>query len=154
MSNMIKHTDFPIGIDIEENQFVVVRLAELAHSGQFRSNGDPYITHPRRIADKVFANTRNYSMWAAALLHDTVEDSEGRVTLQMISEQVSPFVAEMVDHLTHREGEEYFDYVRRCISHPYAKHIKRTDILDNLTDVSFTVGRFKKYIKALEMMAE
>lgn len=70
-----------------------------AHKGQFRKyTGDPYITHPIAVSKIVATITNDEDMIAAALLHDTVEDTE--VTLQQIEENFGSRVALFVENLT------------------------------------------------------
>ncbi len=50
-------------------------MAEQAHRGQLRKSGDPYITHPLAVATILAELGMTPSTLAAALLHDTVEDT-------------------------------------------------------------------------------
>ena len=47
-----------------------------AHEGQTRKSGEPYITHPLAVATILAELGMTASTLAAALLHDTVEDTE------------------------------------------------------------------------------
>ena len=51
-------------------------VAERAHRGQMRKSGDPYITHPVAVATILAELGMTTATLAAALLHDTVEDTE------------------------------------------------------------------------------
>ena len=51
-------------------------VAEKAHRGQMRKSGDPYITHPVAVATILAELGMTAPTLAAALLHDTVEDTE------------------------------------------------------------------------------
>jgi len=50
--------------------------AERAHEGQLRKSGDPYITHPVAVAEILIELGLDSATICAALLHDTVEDTE------------------------------------------------------------------------------
>ena len=50
--------------------------AEKAHQGQTRKSGDPYITHPVAVAQILADLGIGTAGLAAALLHDTVEDTD------------------------------------------------------------------------------
>ncbi|HQK72940.1 MAG TPA: bifunctional (p)ppGpp synthetase/guanosine-3',5'-bis(diphosphate) 3'-pyrophosphohydrolase [Clostridiales bacterium] len=69
-----------------------------AHDGQKRLSGDPYITHPVEVALILAKLGMDADSIAAALLHDTVEDTS--VTLQSISEQFGAETAKLVDGVT------------------------------------------------------
>ena len=57
---------------VVERAFVT---AEAAHRGQLRKSGDPYITHPVAVAEILVEFGLDAATIAAALLHDTVEDT-------------------------------------------------------------------------------
>lgn len=50
-------------------------LAFLAHYGQFRADGQHYITHPHQVALKLANNKMDSQTVIAGLLHDSVEDT-------------------------------------------------------------------------------
>lgn len=70
-------------------------LAKRAHSGQFRSSGEPYITHPLSVAIILAQYYMESDVIIAALLHDVIEDTP--VTKAEIAEQFSLEIAELVD---------------------------------------------------------
>jgi len=73
-------------------------VAELAHKGQFRLSGEPYIEHPLSVAG-ILADLRlDADTLAAALLHDTVEDTE--VTLDRVRAEFGEHVARLVNGVT------------------------------------------------------
>jgi len=81
-------------------------LATKAHEGQTRKyTGAPYIQHPIEVAAKIAS--RPYAtdeLEAAALLHDTVEDTD--LTLAEIERECGPVVAAYVDALTDKYTPE------------------------------------------------
>lgn len=50
--------------------------AERLHDGVFRKSGDPYITHPLAVATIAAEIGMDTTTLVAALLHDTVEDTD------------------------------------------------------------------------------
>lgn len=73
-------------------------FGEKAHEGQKRASGEPYFTHCVAVA-MILCEMRVQSVVvAAALLHDTVEDTE--VTLEQLSDLFSPEIAKLVDGVT------------------------------------------------------
>ncbi|MGH9306927.1 MAG: RelA/SpoT family protein [Acidimicrobiales bacterium] len=73
-------------------------VAAQAHSGQLRSSGDPYITHPLAVAVVVAGLGLDDVTIAAALLHDAVEDTG--LKLDDVAAQFGPEVAGIVDGVT------------------------------------------------------
>ena len=74
------------------------RTAEHYHAGQMRKSGDPYITHPLAVATILAELGMTEPVIVAALLHDTVEDTE--YTLEQCRSEFSDEVARMVDGVT------------------------------------------------------
>lgn len=74
------------------------KFAKKAHSGQCRYSGEPYIMHPVAVAKIIFELGMDYESLIAALLHDTVEDTE--TGLDNIRELFGPDVANLVDGVT------------------------------------------------------
>ena len=69
-----------------------------AHTGQYRKSGEPYITHPLAVATIVTGVGAPPATVIAAVLHDTVEDTE--VTLKDVEGRFGPQVALLVDGAT------------------------------------------------------
>lgn len=84
-----------------EDVSLVMRAEEFAtnaHAGQKRKSGEPYIIHPLAVAQTVADWGFDAQTLAAALLHDTVEDTA--VTVQGLAKEFGPKVAELVDGVT------------------------------------------------------
>ena len=74
-------------------------FAAKKHDGQFRKKeGVPYITHPVEVMSIVSRLTSDENALAAAVLHDTVEDTD--TTLEEIEELFGKEVRELVAHET------------------------------------------------------
>ncbi|WP_298864921.1 RelA/SpoT family protein [Microbacterium sp.] len=81
------------------------RIAKEKHEGQFRQSGEPYITHPLAVA-KILADLGlGPRAVAAALLHDTVEDTGYALT--ELSEEFGDEVAMLVDGVTKLDKVKY-----------------------------------------------
>jgi (p)ppGpp synthase/HD superfamily hydrolase len=110
-------------------------FARKAHSAQKRKDGKPYFTHVEAVANIVnmdwfrLTSIRDLDDWherkmrnnwdphkhhvvAAAYLHDVIEDC-GVTKQQLIDEGFSVMTAEIVDALSKRPGENYFDFIMR-----------------------------------------
>lgn len=82
-------------------------VAERAHKEQFRKSGEPYITHPIAVA-QILADLGIGSVTvAAALLHDTVEDTE--YTLEQCRADFGDEIAMLVDGVTKLDKLKYGD---------------------------------------------
>lgn len=76
-----------------------LKFAAEAHSGtERRGKGYPYIIHPMEAAAIVATITNDPEMLSAAILHDTVEDTE--VTIEQIREEFGERVASLVNNET------------------------------------------------------
>ncbi|ACT49302.1 MULTISPECIES: bifunctional (p)ppGpp synthetase/guanosine-3',5'-bis(diphosphate) 3'-pyrophosphohydrolase [Methylovorus] len=83
--------------DIEQ-VWAAYRFSDMAHTGQLRKSGEPYITHPVSVACILAELHMDVPTLVAALLHDVVEDTG--VTTQEVSERFGKQVAELVDGLS------------------------------------------------------
>ena len=70
----------------------------LAHAGQLRRSGEPYLTHPIAVAGLLAELRMDVDTIAVGLLHDTMEDC--LATKEELAAQFGPDVAEMVDGVT------------------------------------------------------
>lgn len=73
-------------------------LAEEVHSAQLRYSGQPYIIHPIAVANILVDFGMDAQSIEAALLHDTVEDTD--VTLEQVKHEFGNEVAALVDGVT------------------------------------------------------
>ena len=89
---------------VVEQAYVV---AEKAHRGQLRKSGDPYITHPVAVATILAELGMTPSTLAAALLHDTVEDTD--YSLDQLRREFGPEIAMLVDGVTKLDKVTYGD---------------------------------------------
>ncbi len=83
------------------------RVAERAHEGQQRKSGDPYITHPVAVATILAELGMTPVTLAAALLHDTVEDTD--YSLDQLEEDFGTEIAKLVDGVTKLDKVTYGD---------------------------------------------
>lgn len=74
------------------------RLSAAAHRGQKRVSGEDFISHTVAVARILLDHNMDSVTIAAALLHDTVEDSD--VSIEDIREQFGHEIGDIVDGLT------------------------------------------------------
>ena len=83
------------------------RTAERLHATQQRKSGDPYITHPLAVTTILADIGMTEPTLAAALLHDTVEDTA--YTLEQLRADFGDEVATLVDGVTKLDKVRYGD---------------------------------------------
>lgn len=123
-----------------ENAFVV---AYKAHTGQKRKfTFEPYINHPVAVARIVESVTDDGAMIAAALLHDTVEDTSLEYS-DLKERGFSDDVVSLVRELTKKSlGSKLPRFNRKLMDRVYlskvsdrAKTIKLADVINNMPSV-------------------
>ena len=73
-------------------------FSALAHKGQVRHSGEPYLIHPLEVADSLAGMKLDVVAVAAGLLHDVVEDT--LTTPERIDELFGPEIAHVVEGVT------------------------------------------------------
>ncbi|MBI4453278.1 bifunctional (p)ppGpp synthetase/guanosine-3',5'-bis(diphosphate) 3'-pyrophosphohydrolase [Candidatus Woesearchaeota archaeon] len=73
-------------------------LAEKAHKGQKREGGEEYFSHPIEVARILINLKADSSTICAALLHDTVEDTN--ISIEKVKELFDEEIADLVEGLT------------------------------------------------------
>ena len=126
--------------------------AERQHKGQTDKSGEPYITHPARVAGRLSAPEDQVVAW----LHDTVEDTG--LTLEEIEVQFGPETTAAVDAISRRPGEDWDAYLLRVKENPTARRVKISDLIDNsnlsrLNHITVRdVLRQERYNRALQFL--
>jgi guanosine-3',5'-bis(diphosphate) 3'-pyrophosphohydrolase len=137
-------------------------VAEIAHRGQLRKSGDPYITHPLAVATILAELGMDTTTLVAALLHDTVEDTG--ITLKDLEGEFGPEVAHLVDGVTKldkvkfgaaAEAETIRKMVIAMARDPRVLVIKLADRLHNMRTLRFLppVKQERKARETLEVLA-
>ena len=147
---------------IADSDFIVkaTRFATDKHRGQSRKDAanTPYINHPLALAD-LLANVGGITdtdVIAAALLHDTVEDTDA--TVEEIEENFGPVIRDIVMEVTDDKSLPSSERKRLQIesaaglSHA-AKLVKLADKISNLQDmiarppVKWSLERKREYFE-------
>jgi guanosine-3',5'-bis(diphosphate) 3'-pyrophosphohydrolase len=100
----VRANDAKADLEIIERAYA---KAEEAHRGQLRRSGEPYITHPIAVAQILAELGIGPKTLAAALLHDTVEDTE--YSLDMLRDDFGDEIAMLVDGVTKLDKLKYGD---------------------------------------------
>ena len=130
-----------------------MKLLYEKQGAQRDKSGLPYVFHPFHVAEQM---TDEYTT-AAALLHDLVEDTD--TTFEELADCGFPEgVIDALRLLTHPEGVDYFDYVRRLSGNAVARRVKIADLKHNMDLTRLDVitekdlKRRAKYERALELL--
>jgi len=83
------------------------KVAKAAHEGQTRHSGEPYITHPLAVSQILAELGIGPVTIAAALLHDTVEDTH--YSLEALRADFGEEIAMLVDGVTKLDKVKYGD---------------------------------------------
>jgi (p)ppGpp synthase/HD superfamily hydrolase len=115
-------------------------FAKVAHEGQTRDNGDPYVVHPARVmARTLLLNGATEYQGAAAALHDVLEDT-----------QVKPEEIELTNvskgSNKPREERKAMDRAHLNGVSKEAKRIKMLDRIDNL-NIPEIMMRDRKFVE-------
>ncbi|MDO5492469.1 MAG: bifunctional (p)ppGpp synthetase/guanosine-3',5'-bis(diphosphate) 3'-pyrophosphohydrolase [Nesterenkonia sp.] len=98
------------GTDVEPDLPLVRRAFDVAahqHRHQRRKSGEPYITHPVAVATILAELGLTGRTLAAALLHDTVEDTD--YSLERLTEDFGTEIAHLVDGVTKLDRLKFGD---------------------------------------------
>lgn len=125
-----------------------IQFAITAHTGQTRKGKDiPYITHPLSVALILARADAEEDVVIAGILHDTVEDSDGKITISDVESKFGEAVAMLVDHVTeHDKSLSWEERKSQALAHIYempygALLLKSADVLANLSDLLLDLGR-------------
>ncbi|MEU5697105.1 bifunctional (p)ppGpp synthetase/guanosine-3',5'-bis(diphosphate) 3'-pyrophosphohydrolase [Actinosynnema sp. NPDC020468] len=137
-------------------------VAEEKHRPQRRKSGDPYITHPLAVATILAELGMDTTTLVAALLHDTVEDTD--YSLDQLREDFGNEVALLVDGVTKldkvklgaaAEAETIRKMVIAMAKDPRVLVIKLADRLHNMRTMRFLPPekQARKARETLEVLA-
>lgn len=110
----------------------------------------PYIVHLVLVA----RHFTDFKLQTIALLHDILEDTD--VTSAELFYNFGADTGNIVEILTRKEDEKYFDYIRRVREDPMATEIKIADLEENIFMTTYykfdnknLSSRYKKALKIL-----
>lgn len=124
--------------------FKALKFAALKHRDQRRKDieASPYINHPIDLANVLIneANITDANMIVAAILHDTVEDTD--TTIEELKAEFSNKIAEIVMEVTddkkfRKEKRKQLQIVHAARASHAAKIVKLADKICNLRDMHY-----------------
>ncbi|MGA1688901.1 MAG: RelA/SpoT family protein [Candidatus Nanopelagicaceae bacterium] len=95
VAERVRHANPEADLVVIEKAFL---RAEKAHEGQLRKSGAPYITHPVAVAEILAELGLDSNTIAAALLHDTLEDTE--YSSELLRKEFGDEIGNLVDGVT------------------------------------------------------
>ncbi len=121
-------------------------FSALAHKGQVRHSGEPYLVHPLEVADILADQRLDPVCVAAGLLHDVIEDT--LTTVQRIQELFGPDVAHIVEGVTkisaipfssseERQAENFRKMLLAMVDDIRVIFVKLADRLHNMRTLQF-----------------
>ena len=113
-------------------------LAREKHGDVRRRSGDLYLQHPLSVMESLSRLMCKTSVLAAALLHDTMEDTD--VTYELLRENFSYEVAEIVSAVTAIKREEKESDFHFHSMTPKEQH----EFLDRLTDAKLIATPYQR----------
>ncbi|KAF2962361.1 bifunctional (p)ppGpp synthetase/guanosine-3',5'-bis(diphosphate) 3'-pyrophosphohydrolase [Fervidobacterium sp. 2310opik-2] len=143
-----------------------IELAKIAYEGLYRKSGEPFISHPLEVAKIVASLKLDIESIIAAILHDAIEDSNGKVTYEMIEKQFGHDIALIVDGVTkvsrinapvgNIEQRKKLETIQKMLfamaEDVRVIFVKLADRLHNMRTIDFVEDVEKKSYKALETL--
>jgi guanosine-3',5'-bis(diphosphate) 3'-pyrophosphohydrolase len=127
---------------------LALEVAEKAHAGVTDKGGQPYILHPIRVG----ASFESTDLQAIGFLHDVLEDTD--VTEDELRGMFPARIVDAVYALSRQDGEQYFDFIKRCRQNPLARKVKVADIRDNLRPGYTKDSLRRRYVSALGILLD
>jgi (p)ppGpp synthase/HD superfamily hydrolase len=145
-------------MDSKTNQIQkAIYFATEKHKGQTRKDGSPYITHPLRVAEivkKFKKSHRINELLAAAILHDTLEDTNTNIAelRKNFGRLITLLVVELTSDKFKVNSLGKANYLSQKMSSSkkvtnWALVIKLADRLDNVSDLNNSNNKFAKRYK-------
>jgi len=139
-----------------------IEFATKAHEGQVRKyTGEPYIVHPLEVAEIVKTVEHTEEMLMAAVLHDTVEDTD--TTIEDIEREFGSVVAQLVEELTdvskpedgNRAFRKALDREHLAQASAQGQTIKVADLISNAASITEHDPNFAKvYMKEKALLLQ
>lgn len=136
----------------EDRLIKIVHIAADALEGIKNKFGRNAIDHAVKVALK---STTEYE-FVVSMLHDVIEDTD--LTLEDLKGELNSQELTALDHITRRDGENYFDYIKRVSENELATKVKLLDLRDNM-DLTYYdevkeehLSLLNRYLKAYKML--
>ena len=149
---------------IKFDEAVVKKAIEFAveyHGPQKRASGEPYYSHPLKVAEIIAQMKLDSDSIVTAILHDTIEDTD--LTIQDIEKHFGKDIAKLVDGVTKltkiefkadniRQAENFRKLLIAMSDDIRVLLVKLADRLHNMRTINFIANPEKRKRIALETM--
>lgn len=132
---------------------IAKQICKEAHAGQVDKGGKAYYLHPFAVADMC----ETVEQKVVAYLHDVLEDTSV-TAIDLANQGITQKILDALEAITHKPGEDYFDYIKRVKINPIARVVKINDLIHN-SDLSRLkeitpkdLSRAKKYKHCIEIL--
>lgn len=118
----------------KENEQLInkaIAYAFEAHEGQLDDSGQLYMKHPLQVLEILRKVTGDVNLLAAAVLHDTLEDTD--TTYNDLVIEFGPDIADLVNEVTHAGSKEMSGYYFPRLKTQRGIMLKFADRLSNLS---------------------
>lgn len=128
-----------------------IHLAEKWHIHYKRKSGEPFISHPIRIANALVSlGVEDEKILTVAILHDVLEDTD--ISKEELSNNFDEDVVEAIELLTKKENVNLENYYRNIFFNPRACVVKIADRCHNVSTMYFfNEEKTRNYINETEL---
>ena len=131
------------------NEAKVLAFAKDKHVEEKRIGGDPYINHPKRVAEYLYDLKYRGKYTFTAFCHDLLEDTD--TTEEEILAISGGLTRDAVVLLTKNKRIDITDYLEKIKTNEVAYIVKVADRIDNLRDAVYAdLGFMKQYLDETE----
>ena len=134
------------------NTLRAIHLSTILHYGQTRKTGEPYVSHPARVAAELLALHLNTDeILTTALLHDVLEDCDVSTNDLILQYNISTNIVDNIAILTKTNinTETYYNNIKK---EPICCLVKMADRCHNLSTMidGFTTEKILSYVDETE----
>ncbi|MEJ5228775.1 MAG: HD domain-containing protein, partial [Pseudothermotoga sp.] len=141
-------------------------MALYAHENYYRDSGEPFIAHPVEVCKILAQMNVDIQTLVSAMLHDAVEDSDGKVEIEDIEREFGKQIARIVDGVTKvsklnapvgtSDSKLKLETIQKMLfamaEDIRVIFVKLADRLHNMRTIEFVKDEAKKIYKAKETL--
>lgn len=134
------------------NTIKAITIANNLHTGQTRLTGEPYISHPARVAKQLLnLGLDDDSILATAIMHDTLEDC--KITRGELEKTFDHKTYTAIELVTKNKNIAEQDYINNILDNEIATLVKISDRCHNVSTMAggFSNEKINSYINETKM---